>query len=939
MRTRDGAPTTRRPSEPVTHPAGREGELGAVRSTIDDALGGRVSVCTFVGAAGAGKTTVWRAAVGAAHEAGFRVLSCAPVAQEAALGYAALADVLRDVERDRFARLPPPQRHAVLAALQEEEGAGSVPEHAAAAGLRAVLAALAGEGPLCIAADDLQWMDRSSMRALGFALRRIEGAPLLVVGARRQNASTGHVERDAPPGSSVRVVRLSELSVAAMHHVLHQALGTTFPRPTLVRITTLSKGNPLLAIELARSVLSTGTGLQPGERAPLAGPNVRRLLGRRIATLSDAQRRTLLVGALVEGGSLDQARAAHAALGWPFEPPPPGTGLIDIRDHVIAFEHPLFAEAVLAAAAPDEAMVVHRTIADLTVRADVRARHLAEAAPAANADMASAIDAAVSEVLAAGATDEAVALTGLALERTPADDPRRDGRLLRHVDLVLRSGDTTTATALLETALAETVDPAQRVQLLLRLASTLSASRPASEIRPICEEAIRLAAGDIEAVARAELILSDVSVTPDEGLRHARRATRALGPSGPPAVRARAITMAALWRSQAGRHVPIKALDAAVALEDEGGVESLVDASRFARAWFLLMEEELDAARRDFETLREEAVGGGDEGSLVVIDAQLGHLEIRAGNWRRASEISIEMLRAAEMSGALIWAGLAHMQLAQAHGLSGDLGRAGHHLEATEAIANKLDDPFLRWVALKCRALLALAAERYLEAAAFGLSAQVAHAGRADDPALDPWPGIEAEAAARLGRLDQARALTGELERRARARRRRRALAVVARCRALIEASEGDLAAAVGSARTSVRALSAMPVPFDHARSLLVLGSIQRRRREKRAADDTLVQALRIFERLGAVAWIRQTQAERARIGLRPRAPLTLTDGELRIARLAAAGRSNREIAQEVFLSQKTVEANLARAYQKLGIRRRAELGTRLAGLEPARPD
>ena len=112
-----------------------------------------------------------------------------------------------------------------------------------------------------------------------------------------------------------------------------------------------------------------------------------------------------------------------------------------------------------------------------------------------------------------------------------------------------------------------------------------------------------------------------------------------------------------------------------------------------------------------------------------------------------------------------------------------------------------------------------------------------------------------------------------------------------------------------------------------------MLGTIQRRMRQRRASDTTLVQAEEIFERLGAAPWVHQARAERARIGLRPRAPAGLTPTEATVARLSAEGRTNREVAQAAFMSPKTVEANLSRVYQKLGIRTRAELGRRLDAL------
>jgi DNA-binding CsgD family transcriptional regulator len=198
---------------------------------------------------------------------------------------------------------------------------------------------------------------------------------------------------------------------------------------------------------------------------------------------------------------------------------------------------------------------------------------------------------------------------------------------------------------------------------------------------------------------------------------------------------------------------------------------------------------------------------------------------------------------------------------------------------------------------------------------------------------MTPWPGLAAEVLARVGRISEAVVLADDLEVRARRARRRRALAAVLRTRALIASADGDLDLGETHALESTRILSRLPAPFDHARSLLVLGTIQRRRRQRRASDTTLVQAEEIFERLGAPAWIRQARAERARTGLRPRAPAGLTPTEAAVARLSAEGLTNREVAQAAFMSPKTVEANLTRVYHKLGIRTRAELGRRLDAL------
>jgi DNA-binding CsgD family transcriptional regulator len=119
---------------------------------------------------------------------------------------------------------------------------------------------------------------------------------------------------------------------------------------------------------------------------------------------------------------------------------------------------------------------------------------------------------------------------------------------------------------------------------------------------------------------------------------------------------------------------------------------------------------------------------------------------------------------------------------------------------------------------------------------------------------------------------------------------------------------------------------------MEVARTFLVAGRVERRRRCKRQAAEWLRQALESFEQAGACLWAERAQAELSRVGLRRTASSELTASEYRVAELAASGRTNREIAAQLFMSRKTVEANLARVYRKLGIRSRAELGARLAG-------
>jgi DNA-binding NarL/FixJ family response regulator len=146
-------------------------------------------------------------------------------------------------------------------------------------------------------------------------------------------------------------------------------------------------------------------------------------------------------------------------------------------------------------------------------------------------------------------------------------------------------------------------------------------------------------------------------------------------------------------------------------------------------------------------------------------------------------------------------------------------------------------------------------------------------------------------------------------------------------------AARGELDAAAETLAHALREHDRSPVPFERARTLLAFGQVSRRLKRKRDAREALQQALAIFQQLSADAWARQVEAELQRVAVR-RAPDDLSATELRVARLAAAGLTNRAIAGEVFVTQKAVEANLARAYRKLGIRSRAQLGRALDARE-----
>ena len=154
--------------------------------------------------------------------------------------------------------------------------------------------------------------------------------------------------------------------------------------------------------------------------------------------------------------------------------------------------------------------------------------------------------------------------------------------------------------------------------------------------------------------------------------------------------------------------------------------------------------------------------------------------------------------------------------------------------------------------------------------------------------------------------------------------------AIGARCRAILAAVRGDLAGSITEFEHALTAHGQLPMPLERARTLLAFGTTLRRAKQKRAARARLEEALAIFTALGAPAWIARVESELSRISPARAGVLELTPTESKIAHLVAHGRTNKEVAAELFLSVKTVEANLSRIYDKVNVRSRSELAGRL---------
>ncbi len=206
------------------------------------------------------------------------------------------------------------------------------------------------------------------------------------------------------------------------------------------------------------------------------------------------------------------------------------------------------------------------------------------------------------------------------------------------------------------------------------------------------------------------------------------------------------------------------------------------------------------------------------------------------------------------------------------------------------------------------------------------------------EPAFQLYRADLVEALVGAGRLDVADGAIARFEREAATAGRAWGLATSARARAVVAAAHGDMDTAAAAVDRALGHHERLPMAFERARTLLVAGQVQRRRRAKGLADVALREAAEIFGSLGAASWAARAESERSRVGLRPRAPATLTPTEREIAGLVAAGYTNREIAERAFLAEKSVEKNLTRIYHKLGVRSRTALVGHLARQDPAAP-
>jgi DNA-binding CsgD family transcriptional regulator len=903
---------------------GREVELDLLDAFVGGE-GGAAVLAILEGEAGVGKTALWSAAADEARARGARVLIARPTAAEAGSSYSALDDLVRPA-LEVLPRIEGPGRRALATALLLEDAVHAPEPRIVAFGVLSALEELATQAPVLVAIDDWQWLDAASDAVLTFALRRLpsDGIRVLVT-ARTGDAddALAALVRSLAEGQALEIP-VGPLEPAALQRLVHDRTGTWLSPPALRRLHAASRGNPLAALELVRA-----------DADVVPATDVRRLLAARMARLSRDAREVLRCVAALAGphsGAVEAASDDPVAARRGLEEAL-AAQVLERDGERLRFAHPLMAAVTEERTPPGQWRALHSRLAGAVRDPEQRARHLALAASGPDADVATALDAAAARAAARGAPATAAELAERAGTLTPAGEPeQRAGRLLNAADLHTLAGDGGRAGTLVE-ELVDTLSPGPLRARALQRSAYLHPEGGSGRERSEC--AIAEAGDDDRLLAEIHLTMANnelLSAEPDLAAVHAEAAAKHARQARDPYLQARALTEIAGQRCWRGEGVQRDTLLEADRLARQGGGRSveytplsmlglqLYWVGELAEGRWVL-EAELDRARHEGNVEHE----GFARAMLVELEVRAGRLSVADAHAQTCLDLGLgtEISNGETGSRALRARVDAHL---------GRVESARDHATRAAALAGRLhyaaDEIFARDVLgfLELSLGDGEAAVGWLA----DLPARVEALGAREPMMFGVDPDL-AEALVLAGDLDGARAAQARLEALGHELGRPWAIATALRCRGLIAAAEGHHEAAIRDHRAALEVLEHVGQPFERARTLLALGTAERRAKQRGAARASLQAALALFAELGTELWAQRARAEIARLGGRRVADRDeLTPTEQRVAELAAEGRSNREIATELFVSERTVESNLTRVYRKLGIRSRTQLARRL---------
>jgi DNA-binding CsgD family transcriptional regulator len=917
---------------------GRGAELVRVSSFLDAVPAGPHALI-LSGEAGIGKSALWLDALAAARARSYRTLSSRPTESEAKLSFAALGDLLDEVVDETLETLPSPQRSALEVALLRAEAGASPPDRRTlSAAFHGVLTGLAANGPVLLAIDDAQWLDVPSARVLEFALRRLHELPIgILMTARSRGDDPLPLGLDrALPGERIHPLLVGPMTQGAIRDLLNADLSTRLPRSVLLEVDAAAAGNPFLALELGRAILRRGIDREPGSSLPVPSTLVD-LVADRLSGLSDQVKQVLL---LTAASSQPTASLIAQAIGGPDADrdiaDAVDDGVIEESAGRIRPTHPLLATVQYSVSSGHERREAHRRLAGVAVEQEERARHLALASERADEAVAAELEAASRQASGRGAPDTAADLADLARGLTPSDlDEQRLHRTIHAGQFAFEAGEISRAASCLEEAVAAAPAGPLRAEALLFLARVRYHSHDAAAALELAEQALAEVGDDEELKPHLQLELAAAAEAVGDRTRardHAREAVSLAEVRDDELLQAEALALVGFHDFLAGEPDARSTMNRARELEGASVSIRPVRSPTFRFAGVAMWMGELDTARAIFVELAKRCREGGDEGSLAVILFMLAEVECAAGNWADAGAYADESCELTTWSGhlpyrslalsarALVDARLGRVEAARAAGEQGldlahrsGLVQAGQfNLEALGFLELSLDNP------------------KGTNELFWPLAEKVLAAG-VREPGVLRFVPDEIEALIAIGEVDAARSLIEPFAAQARALNRPWALATAERAEGLLHASLGELTEALTSFERAIEHHATVDEPFELGRTLLAQGQALRRVKRWRLARGALDEASAIFERLGATLWSDKASTEISRIGGRSPGPLDLSPTEQEVADLVSTGLTNREVANALFLSISTVEANLRRIYRKLGVRSRTELSRKLS--------
>lgn len=902
---------------------GRDAELALLGDVLTAGPPGGAMI--MIGGPGIGKTTLWDAAIAGARAHGRRVLAARSSGSEARLPFAGLIDLCEDIEPAELAELAAPERSALeVALLRAEPRGGPVDSTAIAVALLGTIRAVAARDPILIAIDDLQWLDQPSADLLAFVARRLGGANVRFLLARRP-ARTGALEQ-VLVRQGLQRLKVVGLSLGAVRRLLFERLALTVSRPLLRRLVEATEGNPLFVLEVGRLLVERGTP-SVADEVPLP-ETVEELFGERVARLRGPVRRVLLAVALSADPAVDHVSAVTdaAAIDDAVD-----AGVVRIDGGSVRAAHPLLAATALRHAGARERRELHLALAAVLSEEQLRVLHLALATLRLDAELAARLAAAADDACSRGARRQAVLLAGHALRLTPSAAAERPDRVMALAERLDEAGELPELTALLEQEMASLPAGALRARAWSLLGDGANVSSIDEQNRYLeravaeCGEDRNLRAALLARMAGnwAAAAVSRLQDAESLALDAVRDATDVR-------IKRESLYQLAWPRVLTGR--PVEDLCEQSRVADDPAAYVSATPERVA-AKRLMWRGELEGARKLFSQLSQLADARGEPTSYAMVRLHLCELEMRIGNldaaslllqeWAESSDFETQFRPQYQRCRALLAAG---------RGDAGEAGRwASEALERAQVAGSRWDE----LEALRAKGTAALV-EQAPARALVDLKRVWEHCEREGvlDPGAFPVAPELVEAFVELHELDAAQAVTEQLGRLAANQQEHPwATATAKRCGAIVmlgrDSHDVTAPALLGEASDDFDRLG---LRFDAARCLLGLGRARRRSKQWRAAREALEAAAASFTALHATGWAERARAELDRVGARrPRGDDgELTPSERRVVELAADGLANKQIANTLYITVNTVEVHLSRAYAKLGVRSRSQLGRAL---------